>query len=513
MIRAYGTLTASDRDARTLTYRLLPFGEPGRTNVGTVTAGPGSVTLPDDPAAVVLNLEHERTRPLGRAVSLAETTDGLVAAFRVADTRAGDDLLAEAAEGLRTGVSVELDAVVIRDGRLVASVLTGAGAVVAPAFPSAQLVASDTEPDTEPDTDTTDTTDETDDEPEPGPDETETPEPDGTGDENGDTMDTTLTAAAVPGSVPGPVATTPAAGPSLADVNRMLAAYARGDRSPELTAALSDLTYTANAHVLPPQWVGEAWSRNTYERSVVPLLASGELTGPKVLGWRWKVAPEGATYGGDKAAVPSNAATTETVEWDAKRWAGAHDHDRIFADFGVAGYWESYWARMAASYSKWSDGLALTGIKASATAVTPADASDVLGTIVDAVLAVLPVGAPTFCLLGSIGVKALAGHDPLAFLSGTFRLPTADGNVGGLAFGTHPGLAAGDVIVGVRNAATWYELGSVPIRVNAVDLVKGGEDTGAFGYGVLGVHEPAGIVKATVTAAAPATTRTTRTTR
>lgn len=490
-LRVDGALVASDAAARTLTYRLLPFGEPGRTNLGTVTVAAGAVTIPD-PSAVVLNVEHEPTRPVGRATSLVETPTALEATFAVADTTAGRDLVAEAAAGLRTGVSVELSDVVIRDGRLVAGRLTGAGAVVAPAFPSALLVASDT-PDDDPES------------PDVDPD---VEDPDDDADAVDDTQenpvtDTTAVQASAPAAAPAAlVATASPAAPAPLDlprVSRLLAAAARGDRSPELLAALSDITHTAAAEAEPPQFIGEAWSGVQYERQIVPLVAPGTLTGLKVSGWRWKVAPAGADYAGDKGAVTSNAAETEPVEFTAARWAGAHDVDRSFVDFTVPGFWESYWQAMAASYASWSDAKALAAIKAGATAVVPAG-TGVVAAIVKAALAVIPHGTPSYCLLGATAFGELVERDPLAFLSGNVSLTSGDGNVGGLAFRTHPGLAATDVIVGVRNAATWYELGSAPIRAEALNIANGGIDTGAFGYGVLGVHSATGIAKTTVTA-------------
>jgi hypothetical protein len=487
-IQATGTLLAADAGARTLTYRLLPFGEPGRTSAGLVAVDAGVVTLPADPGAVVLNLEHEPGRPVGRAIALEETADALVATFRIAATRAGDDLLVEAAEGLRAGASVELDEIVIRGGRLTAGRLTGAGAVVTPAFPTALLVAADTEPDpgTEPDPVDDDVADD--------------PDPDATApaDTEEDPMTTnpaaapaTLSAAATP-STPEPM--------TLGRVSRLLAAVSRGDRDPALTAALSDITQTAASEVEAPAFIGEVWSGAAVERQIVPLLMPGTLTSYKVTGWRWTLAPAGSTYAGDKGAVPSNAAATEPVEYDAGRWAGAHDVDRKFRDFGDESFWTSYWQAMAASYATWSDTAAVVGIKAGATAVVP-DGSGVVAAIVKAALAVIPAGTPTYCLLGSAAFAELVERDPLAFLSGSVSLTGGDGNVGGLAFRTHASLAASDVIVGARPAATWYELGSTPIRVEAVNIANGGIDVGAFGYGVLGLHSAKGIAKTTVTPA------------
>lgn len=484
-----GALLAADVPARTLTYRLLPFGEPGRTNLGTVTVAAGAVAIPD-PAAVVLNLEHDPLRPVGRATALVEDPTGIVATFAIADTTAGRDLLAEAAAGLRTGVSVELADVSIRGGALERGALTGAGAVVAPAFPSALLVASDTP----------------DDDPAPLDDAPVVEDPDddadAVDDPSGETVtDTTAVQASAPAAAPAAlVATaTPAATPlDLPRVARLLAAAARGDRSPELLAALADITHTAAAEVEPPQFIGEAWSGSGYERQIVPLLAPGTLTGLKVSSWRWKVPPAGADYAGDKTAVTSNAAETEPVEFTASRWAGAHDVDRSFVDFTVPGFWESYWQAMASSYGAWSDGKAVAGIKAGATAVVP-DGTGVVAAIVKAALAVIPTGTPSYCLLGSTAFAELVERDPLAFLSGSVSLTGGDGNVGGLSFRTAPGLAATDVIVGTRNAATWYELGSVPIRAEALNIANGGIDTGAFGYGVVGIHAPKGLAKTTVT--------------
>jgi hypothetical protein len=493
-LTAHGVLLAAAPEDRTVTYRLLPFGQPGRTSVGLVTASAGAVTVPD-PQSVVLNMEHDPTRPVGRLLSATETADALHATFRVAATPAGDALLAEISEGLRTGASVELDAVVIRDGRLVAGQLTGAGAVARPAFADARalLVASDTPDDATPDDDATPASDATPDDATPASDDAGTP-----AGEDHTVSDDTLTASA-PASVP-PVTTTPRDSADLSTVARMLAAAATGDRDPQLLAALSDLTLTKVGASIAPAWIGEAWSGNGYERSIVPLFAGGNLTGPKVQGWRWKVAPVGSDYTGDKTDVPSNAAETEAVEFTALRFAGAHDHDRAMVDFGVPEYWTSYWDAMSASYKRWSDAKALTAAKTAATAVTMTGKSAV-GCIVAAALAVMPAGRPTFCLLGADPFTALAEQDPLAFLSGALSIPSADGNVGGLAFATHPSLAAGDVIVGVRNAATWYELGGgAPIRAEGLDLTKGGVDTGAFGYGVLGIHDAKGLAKGTYTA-------------
>jgi hypothetical protein len=498
-LTAYGSLIAA-ADDRTLTYRLLPFGEPGRTNRGTVTVDAGVVAVPDDPSSVVLNVEHERTRPVAVATSIVEDPAGLVATFAVAPTTAGDDLLVEARSRLRAGVSVELDDVVIRSGRLVAGRLVGAGAVVAPAFASALLVAADTDPDPDPDVDpdvdpapVDDPVDDPDTDDDASPAEPEEP-----------TMTDTIAApAAAPASLAASaVAPAPA---SLDDVmSRLTAANVaafRGDRS-TLDAALADVGKPTVDHA-PAQWVGELWRANA-DRRVVPLLSSGTLTGLTVTGWRWVVDPEVDTWAGDKTAVPSNAADTEPVTVPAHRLAGAHDLPREHRDFDT-GFIPSYYAAMTASYARKSDAYVASTLLAGATVIP--NVNDPVGALMAGALAVGEFGSPSFALVAHDVFATLAGvkaQDAPAFLDLTL---TFDGQASGagLRVVSVPGLAAKTVLVGDRRAATVHELPGVPIRAEALDMVKGGIDAGVFGYCALVIHDARCIVKNTVAAPAAAT--------
>jgi hypothetical protein len=99
-------LTA-DRAARRITGVLLPFEVEGRPSMGParIVVAAGAALTVDD--GMVLNLEHDPARPIGRAVSTETTATGLLASFAVVDTTTGTDALVEAAEGLRTGLSIE----------------------------------------------------------------------------------------------------------------------------------------------------------------------------------------------------------------------------------------------------------------------------------------------------------------------------------------------------------------------------------------------------------------------
>lgn len=503
-----GSLAAVDRPARSITYRLLPYGEQGRTSRGLVTARRGSVTAPEDLAAVHLNLEHDRTQPLGVLAAVIDDAEALWARFTIAATRAGDDLLTEVEAGLRPGASVELDDVVISNGALLAGRLVAAGACTRPAFPTAvaTLVAADTEGSPTVTVPTGPPVAPAPVAPMPAP----VPTPPAAPAAPAPVATTAPVAALVPAPsftatavAPPGLAAPPSSAPlTAATVNRLLASVSWGDRSPELLAALSDITRTGGIETEQGQWLGEVWSGNAFRRRFVPLLASAPLTGYKLTGWRWTVKPEGAAYAGDKGAVASNAATTEAVTANAARFAGAHDVDRKFIDFPDEGFWASYWNAMAASYARWSDALASAAIIAGAGAAIPAIGDGVLGALITGALDVIETGPVDFALVDSASYVTLALTSPsLAFVAGAVDLtnPVDGTTIGRLNIQPASGLAAGQVLVGSRAAITFHELPGSPIRVDAVNIANGGVDVGVFGYAGTILNDAAGLSLVTVT--------------
>jgi len=96
-------VTAADRARRSISGRVVTWNETGNTSAGPAVFEAGSLQPADE---VVLRLEHDRTRPLGKAVHLAANEHGIDGVFRVAETSAGNDALVEASEELRAGLSV-----------------------------------------------------------------------------------------------------------------------------------------------------------------------------------------------------------------------------------------------------------------------------------------------------------------------------------------------------------------------------------------------------------------------
>ena len=531
-ITMLGRLTAAQD--RTLRGTLIPFGVAGLTNLGRVTAAKGTLKVPQDPTVLFANLDHLDDRDaVADFVSIEETDAGLVAEWTARKTHGGDKLLAEFHAGARTGVSVELEPVVIRAGKIVDGQVIGCAFPIEPAFPTARLVAE-----LAPDTDDAQvaaenvcthsdgfsheladgascefaTTPET---PEPAPADTD-PAPADAADATNPEED--------------PIVTTPATAPAdlrasrptdagkitkPADLYRMMAeAYSvMGPGRTRLLAALSDIVPGDVEDANLPQWVGELWSGNAYQRRYTGLVNNAPLTSLKLAGWKWTTKPTMDRYAGDKADVPSNTVGTEPTSEQAQRFAGAHDIDRAKVDFPDPEFWAAYYAAMSESYARLTDAYLLEELKAFAKPIevgsVPAGVPAGWVAVLDAMLEVNDTAAPTFALVEKSVyremfltgtdkflefVNASIGMDEGSALTQGFRiLPVASTAVGDASA---TGFDVGEIIVGSKAAGTFHELGGgAPIRVEALDVSRGGVDAGCFGYAGFVGHDNDALVK------------------
>lgn len=469
------TLTAATDDAgnRTLKGTLLPFNEPGYTNVGTVVISPGAIAeLPE----IILNLQHDRRTLIGKSVAITETETALEATFSIVKTRSGDDALEEVAAGLRSGFSVELTDLEFSDDwvTITGARLTGAALVDLPAFESAKLAAAQA-PQIRPEP-TPESTPET---------EKETPMPDARTSGQAASLDAAT-----------PVTITAAA-----------ALFAGAQHNKTLLAALADIIPDSFKDAEQPEYIGQLWKDKTFNRRVIPRFGSKPLTARKIKGWRWVTKPQVGPYAGNKAQIPTGTVSTEPVEFDAKRLAGGHDIDRAFIDFESPEFWESYWAAMTESYARQSDAGVLADLVTAATRVTrgtvPASVNPGLVSIADGLLSILNETdslADTAFIAPDLWRDMLLTRqdDRLAYLDAA--LGVEEGSLSAQSFKIIPEsrIAPGSVLVTTKEAATVRELGSgVPIRVEALNVANGGIDAAVFGYYGVNIHNKAGLALVT----------------
>lgn len=542
-----GDLTAN-REERVVSGLLVPYGEIGNTNLGRFSIpGPGLVTIPADVSVLNANEDHSPLKPRARFLTATDTPGGIVASMRVGKNPEGDALLARAerakAAGKPLALSVEIADVVLRAGKFVSGMLSGGAFVDRGAFPSAALMAADVGEVEDDETDagaaTTTSHDENTFTDENGVTWTRTADTETTVEDNKTTTTTTVVEETTeptdesdnPEGETVPEATAPnaltanRAGTSkaltFAGLTTMLgrakatndaglfASIANEQRSADaLFAALNDITFDKNAtdagsQIQLPQWLGELWNGRANRRRIIPLINSAPLTSLKIAAWRWLVEPEVGPWDGNKTNVPSNTPTTEGYEVTANRLAGAHDIDRQYRDFDVPGFWEGYFKGMTNSYDRQADEGTLDDLLLAATPVergtVPTGVAAGMASIVDGALSIVDEGLPSFAVVSKDlyrDILLTRNDDTLAHFNAALGLD--EGTISSFTVVPHKNLDAGTVLVGAREAATSHELGGgAPIRVEGLDMVRGGIDVGVFGYYGTVIHSEAALALVT----------------
>ncbi|GAB2474411.1 hypothetical protein [Xylanimonas ulmi] len=489
-MKVLGQLLAASAEDRTLTYRLLPFGQPGRTNRGTITASAGAVTIPAVEELRAVNDAHDRERPLAKFTSVVEGPEGIEATVRVLATTAGDDFLVEASEGAKTGISVEIDAPVIRDGALLAGALSGAGFTTTPAFPGAQLVAADAGELPE------DATDEVRDALEEAleviEDNTEGDEPDNKEE------------AAVPEESQTVTASVPAGSLAARKTKRvsafdLIASRVAGGDLNQLQAALDEAN---QADLLPsgqPSWLGEVWKARTFASKFARFFTDAPLNALNGVGWKFEVDEDGVTstptvdaYAGYPAQPHSSEVKTKAVSWTADRVAGANEFDLAFTHFQFPEFWQAFFREVADDTERKLDAkrlvhLTTTGNYVPVTSAVPAatDHKTLPGLVVEGVLAIQERTELIGAIVGADIYRAwmmTEDSEKLAYLGAAIGVDPATGSLAN-QFAIVPTSAtalAGKALVVGRGAHTFY--GPKLASASAPEIAKGGQVEALFAY-------------------------------
>ena len=96
------SLVAADTDSRTISGRIVTWGEAGNTSAGKTVFAKDSIAL----KPVKLFIDHNMDKPIGKVLDFETTDEGIDATFKIANTQRGNDALVEAMEGLKDGFSV-----------------------------------------------------------------------------------------------------------------------------------------------------------------------------------------------------------------------------------------------------------------------------------------------------------------------------------------------------------------------------------------------------------------------
>jgi HK97 family phage prohead protease len=135
-------IQAADTERRIVSGLVAPYGEVGFTSAGPVVFERGSISIPDAGKIKLLS-QHQQDKPVGRAISFSDSTEGVYGSFRLSSSTRGQDALVLAQENLVSGLSVGVDVTASKpmgDYLLVtAAVLKEVSLVESAAFSSASV--------------------------------------------------------------------------------------------------------------------------------------------------------------------------------------------------------------------------------------------------------------------------------------------------------------------------------------------------------------------------------------
>ena len=135
-------IQAADVERRIVSGLVAPYGEVGFTSAGAVVFERGSISIPDA-TKIKLLMQHQQDKPVGRAISFSDSTEGVYGSFRLSSSTRGQDALVLAQENLVSGLSVGVDVTASKpmgDYLLVtAAVLKEVSLVESAAFSSASV--------------------------------------------------------------------------------------------------------------------------------------------------------------------------------------------------------------------------------------------------------------------------------------------------------------------------------------------------------------------------------------
>lgn len=518
-------------------YQILPVGEQSAVMAsGHQFTVPSAdlVTLPADPSSAHVNQEHDRKNVVGNFAKFHKTPKAIYGLVDFAPTTSGKDALVLASRGLRKGISVELENVVIKAGALLKGTLTNAAVTVNPSFSSATALASAADvgevteevetavqaildalaklkDDEEPKTPETPET----------PEEKETPSVPVTASKPADVA---AVLASLGMSQAAPAAKTEDPLTVLASAQEKLSAA--GMHSQTVTAAALDQITQGDVFdkVNPPAYAGELWKGRRYQGRYLDLVSEAPMVSQSVVGWRWvegktpQVALWSPPSSGTPATmndIPTNEVKAEQVTHSGFRMAGGNAVDRIHSDLPSAEWWASYNLESTDDYARKLDALLIQHIT-KAENVSALELAAGLPTeerILEGIGAAVEFSDPDFILLGWDLFKELAlakkfDQSTAMASGGEATITLASGKMTS-SYLTIPVKAAprsqvsqnGRIIVGSKYANELQSLPGGPIRVEGQNIQKGLIEHGVFGYHILRDIDRRGVVEVTKAAA------------
>ena len=499
-----GKIFAADTETRTLRGLIVPFGQTGSTSAGLVEFHPeafGQIKAEE----IVLNMEHERTKPLGRGIAGSEkiTPAGVEMAFKIAPTTAGTDALIEAAEGLRPAFSIEAsaDEYTIDKGVMKVSraKLLGVAHVTNPAFKAAQITevaASEEEETTEAEEAATELTEETTVEKE---------------NETAAAEEVVAEQAAAPVQASAPIRTAPRSPivDSVSYLEHSIKAAMGSDESRQYVRAADESTSTNTGLTLAPH-LTEFITTSIGGRPTIDAISQGALPASGMSFTIPKLTQAPTVADVDEGASPfGTAMTSDYLTVNVNKYAGASRISWELIDRSSPAFLDELLREMQLAYAKATDQAVISALLAGGTDATAvAGSADGLQSFVATETAAAYAGSGNFArnlIANTTNWSAIMGYQDSADrplytaaapmnAAGAVAPTSIVGSVLGLNLFVDPHFGTGadeGMILVAPEAATWYESAQRQVQVNVIG--SGELEVSVYGYGAIAVKKPLGV--------------------
>ena len=405
-----GQVLAANVETRTIKGLVVPFAKVGNTSAGPVRFEFGAFGE-IDPSQIVLNMEHDRTRPLGRGIAGSEEISpaGISMAFKIAPTGAGNDALVEASEGLRPAFSIEANVgeYTIEKGVMVVSAakLEAVAHVTNPAFKDAQIASvAATEADDEIAPETTEAEQPAEEQPQEITVEQETAP-----------VAEEVTASAVVHAA-APVAYTKPRSPINSQASYLehsiKAKMGNHDSAQYVMAADDD--FSTNPAFTPVQYVNQVIDTTIGSRPAIDAIGSRAITASGMVISHPKITTAGTVADTNEGAGPSNTGIVSSyVNLDVNKFAGMQRYSVEILERSSPDFFQAMVDNMTRAYNKATDAAVIAALTAGGTQATATAASS------DGIISYVSTEAPAaYLATGELASAYIAGTSQWSLLLG-----------------------------------------------------------------------------------------------
>jgi len=401
-----GQILAANTETRTIKGLVVPFSKVGNTSAGPVRFEFGAFGDIDE-SQIVLNMEHDRTRPLGRGIAGSQeiTPAGISMAFKIAPTGAGNDALVEASEGLRPAFSIEakVNEYTIEKGVMVVASanLEAVAHVTNPAFKDAQILEVAA---TEETPETTEAEIPAEDEPQENTvDEVTTPVAD------------EVTAAAVVHAA-APVAYVKPRSPINSQAtyleHSIKAKMGSHDSAQYVMAADDD--FSTNPAFTPVQYSNQVVDTTIGSRAAIDAIGTRAISASGMVISHPKITTAGTVADTNEGASPSNTGIVSSyVNLDVNKFAGFQRYSIEILERSSPDFFQAMVDNMTRAYNKATDAAVIAALTAGGTQATATAASS------DGIISYVSTEAPAaYLATGELATAYIAGTSQWSLLLG-----------------------------------------------------------------------------------------------